>query len=34
MNERGRKEDGRIDRSADADIDHGCMITGNPSEAG
>ena len=32
MNERGRKEDGRTDRPTD--IDHGCMIIGNPSEAG
>ena len=32
MREGGRKEDGRIDRPTD--IDHGCMIIGNPSEAG
>ena len=36
MIERGRvvgiKEDGRTDRPTD--IDHGCMIIGNPREAG
>ena len=36
MNERGRVGGRRTDRSTDrsTDIDHGCMIIGNPSEAG
>ena len=36
MNERGRVGGRRTDGSTDrpTDIDHGCMIIGNPSEAG